>query len=126
VQFKPISCPKCGSLAIKKNGRTASQKQRYRCNYCFRQSLTDYSYQGCRPETRQLIVPMTLNGAGIRDISRVLRVSINTVLKAIQAQAEQVSEPEVPNRVTDLQVDEMWSFVGKKANQRWLWPLLYQ
>jgi insertion element IS1 protein InsB len=27
----------------------------------------------------------------------------------------------VINRVEDAEVDEMWSFVGKKAEQRWLW-----
>ena len=64
---------------------------------------------------------MTLNGSGIRDICRVLHVSINTVLKTIRQQAAQVNEPMVPARVTDLEIDEMWSFVGKKENQRWLW-----
>lgn len=64
---------------------------------------------------------MTLNGSGIRDICRVLKVSINTVLKTIRQQAAQMSEPIVPDRVTELEIDEMWSFVGKKENQRWLW-----
>lgn len=107
-------------LAIKKNGRSKQNKQRYRCKDCFRHFLIDYTYLACRPEVRQLIVPMTLNGSGIRDITRVLRVSINTVLKTIRQAAEQVAEPSPPGRITDLQVDEMWSFVGKKANQRWL------
>jgi insertion element IS1 protein InsB len=121
VQYKPISCPKCRSHSIKKNGTTAQGKQRYRCKWCFRQFITDYSYQGCRPEVRNMILPMTMNGSGIRDISRVLKISINTVLKTIRKQVEAVSEPVVPDRVTELQIDEMWSFVGKKANQRWLW-----
>ena len=64
---------------------------------------------------------MTMNGSGISDISRVLKVSINTVLKTIHQQAEKITEPVVPSRLTELQIDEMWSFVGKKANQRWLW-----
>ena len=121
MQFKPISCPKCGSLSIKKNGRSKQLKQRYRCKWCLHQFITDYSYQGWRPEVRRQIVPMTLNGSGIRDISRVLSVSINTVLKTIRQQADKTSEPLVPARVTELQVDEFWSFVGNKANQRWLW-----
>jgi insertion element IS1 protein InsB len=25
------------------------------------------------------------------------------------------------DKVEDAEVDEMWSFVGKKAQQRWLW-----
>jgi len=62
-----------------------------------------------------------MNGSGIRDICRVLRLSINTVLKTIRQQAAQAAEPIVPQRITDLEIDEMWSFVGKKENQRWLW-----
>lgn len=64
---------------------------------------------------------MTMNGSGIRDISRVLKVSINTVLKTITQQAAQIDEPVVPARVTELEIDEMWSFVGKKENPCWLW-----
>ena len=64
---------------------------------------------------------MTLNGSGVRDISRVLRVSINTVLKIIRQQAGQSSEPPVPKRLSEAEVDEMWSFIGKKKRQCWLW-----
>jgi IS1 family transposase len=64
---------------------------------------------------------MTLNGSGIRDIARVLGMSINTVLKVIRQQAEQTAEPNVPKRLADLEVDELWSFVGKKRHQAWLW-----
>lgn len=48
-------------------------------------------------------------------------MSINTVLKTIRQHAAGVGEPRLLSRITDLQLDEMWSFVGKKANQRWLW-----
>jgi insertion element IS1 protein InsB len=70
---------------------------------------------------RRLIVPMTLNGSGIRDIGRVLGVSINTVLKVIRAAAADTPEPYPPPRLADVEVDEMWSFVEKKSNQSWLW-----
>ena len=64
---------------------------------------------------------MTLNGSGVRDITRVLRVSINTVLKVIREQASVTPEPELPARLADVEVDEMWSFIEKKKNQSWLW-----
>ena len=63
---------------------------------------------------------MTIIGPGIRDISRVLKVSINTALETIREQASRVADPSPPSRITDLGPDGMWSFVGKKANQRWL------
>jgi insertion element IS1 protein InsB len=64
---------------------------------------------------------MTLNGSGIRDITRVLGVSINTVLKIIGLAAAEVLEPQPPVRLADVEIDEMWSFVEKKENHRWLW-----
>jgi IS1 family transposase len=64
---------------------------------------------------------MSLNGSGIRDISRVLRVSINTVLNIIRQQAARTPEPALPKRLPDAELDEMWSFIGKKRRQCWLW-----
>ena len=96
------TCPRCRSLSIIKNGISAQGKQRYRCRDSFRQFITDYTYQGCRPELRQMIVPMTMNGSGIGDICRVLRVSINTVLKTIHQKAALVPEPVAPERITEI------------------------
>jgi transposase len=68
-----------------------------------------------------LVLPMTMNGSGIRDISRVLQISANTVLRLIRKAAESTSEPVVPKRIADLELDEFWSFVQKKKWQRWTW-----
>jgi Insertion element protein. len=76
--------------------------------------LRTIQYQGCRLEIRRLIVPMTINGSGIRDITRVLGVSINTVLKTIRQAAAQITEPRVPARITDLQIDEMCRLLAKR------------
>ncbi len=116
-----ITCPSCASRHIRKNGISRNGKQRYRCQNCRRQFITSYTYHGCIPFVRSLIVPMTLNGSGIRDISRVLRVSINTVLKVIRQKAASTPEPALPKRLVDAEVDEMWSFIGKKRRQCWLW-----
>jgi insertion element IS1 protein InsB len=64
---------------------------------------------------------MTMNASGIRDISRVLRISPNTVLSLIKTAASVVAEPRVARKIDNLEIDEFWSFVGKKANQRWTW-----
>ena len=64
---------------------------------------------------------MTLNGSGVCDISRVLWVSINMVLKIIRQQDAMTPEPAPPKRLSDAEVDEMWSFIGKKRRQCWLW-----
>lgn len=119
--YEAIPCPDCSSLNIVKNGKTAQQKQRYLCKDCRRQFIRDYTYLGCIGAWRALIVPMTLNGSGIRDIERVLLVSRATVLKTLRAAAAQVTEPIVPKRVRSLELDECWSFVCSKKQQRWTW-----
>jgi insertion element IS1 protein InsB len=62
-----------------------------------------------------------MNGCGIRDIARVLRVSSNTVLRSLREAAHRVKPKKLPEHFTDLEVDEMWSFVGHKEHQAWLW-----
>jgi len=119
--YEEIACLKCSSTKIKKNGRTANCKQRYRCKNCGRQFITKYTYLGRVEYVRELIVPMTLNGCGVRDVSRVLFVSPNTVLKTLRAAAAAIPELPVPSRVRDLEIDEFWSFVGSKRRPRWTW-----
>src|SRR5436190_1009147 len=79
--YEAISCPGCSSVNIVKSGKTAQQKQRYLSKDCRRQFIRDYTYLGCIGAWRALIVLMTMNGSGIRDIGRVLLVSPCTVLK---------------------------------------------
>jgi IS1 family transposase/transposase-like protein len=116
-----INCWHCQSLNLVKNGKTANKKQKYRCKDCGKQFIFDYTYQGCRTEVRRLILKMTLNSSGIRDISRVLSVSTNTVLSQIRRRAASIPEPRVPTHAARVELDEFWSFVGKKKNQRWTW-----
>lgn len=62
---------------------------------------------------------MTLNSSGIRDISRVLRISTNTVRKVLLEAARRISLPRPPAKAKTVELDEFWSFVGSQANQRW-------
>ncbi len=130
VQASENTCPRCGGCHIKKNGTTLQGKQRYRCKICSKTfkicSKTflfalSYSYRAYIPLVRELIVPMALNGSGIRDTARVLSLSPTTVLGVLRKAAEQITEPHVPWRIKDLELDEQWSFVDEKKQQRWLW-----
>jgi len=60
---------------------------------------------------------LSLNGCGIRDITRVLGVSPNTVLKTLRRNAAKLKQPRLPRHLPEVEVDEMWSFVGKKEQQ---------
>jgi len=121
VCYEKITCPACSSFNLKKNGKTRNKKQKYYCHNCSRQFITRYTYQGCRPAISSLILKMTLNSSGIRDISRVLAISTNTILKTIRLAADKLPPLRPPNHAQTVELDEFWSFVGSKKNQRWTW-----
>jgi len=95
----------------------------------------DYSYNGLLPDVKGRIIDMALNGSGIRDTARVLRVSPNTVidelkkkescLEPVNRKLLEALDPDGVvvdiQRVEDAELDEMWSYVRHKGNQRWLW-----
>lgn len=123
VKTIEAACPRCGSRHSKKNGTTAQGKQRYRCKACGKQFLfcLDYTYRAYNPLYREMIVPMTLNGSGVRDTARVLHISPTTVLTVLRQAASAIPEPRVPPRILALEIDEQWSFVQNKKQQYWLW-----
>jgi IS1 family transposase/transposase-like protein len=123
VKTNEVTCPRCGTSHTKKNGTTPQGKQRYRCKKCGKQFLfcLNYTYHAWNPLYRKLIVPMTLNGSGVRDIARVLHISPTTVLAVLRQAAAQTPEPRVPPRILALEMDEQWSFVQSKKQQYWLW-----
>jgi IS1 family transposase/transposase-like protein len=138
MTFIAVRCLHCHSEQIVKRGKTRRGTQRYLCQNtaCTTGSfLLDYRNRGCLPEVKQTIIDMSLNASGIRDTARVLRIRTDTVLRALRkkeaalasvntALLRTVNPAEI---IVDIQqageaeVDEMWSFVGKKGNQRWLW-----
>jgi len=67
-------------------GKQTNGTPRYKCNTCGKTFQTQYTNNGATPQTKQMIVKMSLNGSGIRDISRVLDISQNTVISVLKKQ----------------------------------------
>ena len=82
-----VHCPECNSPNIVKHGKTAEGKQRYKCRKgdCTRHSFVlEYSYRVYLPAVKQQICDMAMNGSGIRDTARVLKISPTTVIEALK------------------------------------------
>jgi len=82
-----VQCPACESNKISKYGQTSDGKQRYRCenNSCSRNTfILNYQQKARIIGIKAIIIDMTLNGSGIRDIARVLKISTTTVIKEIK------------------------------------------
>lgn len=94
-----------------------------------------YRYKAYELGVKAHIVDMAVNGSGIRDTARVLKISQNTVTATLKKASsvltvnpnfrvdDSQNTPKVRlERVCDeAELDEQWSYVGKKSNQRWLW-----
>lgn len=82
-----LHCPYCQGTDIIRNGKTRQGKQRFLCREepCDgRTFILDYSYAGQSKEVKKQIIDMAVNGSGVRDTARVLKISTNTVLKELK------------------------------------------
>jgi insertion element IS1 protein InsB len=138
MTFIAVQCPHCHSEQTIKRGKTHRGTQRYVCQNTAGATgsfLLVYRNRGCLPEVKQTIIDMSLNASGMRDTARVLRISTDTVLSELKKKEpvlESVNTAVLrtlnPDDIAvdieqagEAEMDEMWSFVGKKGNQRWLW-----
>jgi insertion element IS1 protein InsB len=83
----PVQCPYCQSTEVIKAGKQTNGTQRYQCQneQCVRRIfLLQYQDRGRAPEVRRQVVDMALNGSGIRDTARVLRISPTTVIAVLK------------------------------------------
>jgi hypothetical protein len=74
---------------------------------------------------------MVTNGNGVRDTSRILKVSQSTVIRTIKKTLAEINpyllDLAEQNRLEQLDVhisyavemDEFWSFVGSRKHRRW-------
>lgn len=85
--LEPVRYPKCESTNVVKHGQSPEGKQRYRCRNSDCKCcpfIRTYSYRGYLPEVKQQIADMAVNGSGIRDAARVLKISPTTVIEELK------------------------------------------
>ena len=88
--LEAVACKHCGQTQeVKPHRRTGygitpTGTQRYRCYDCGRTFVKTYSRKACDPSVQKQIIPMVLNGAGVRDTARVLGINRNTVSATIK------------------------------------------
>ena len=50
--------------------------------------ILNYTYQGYLPEVKEKITDMAMNGSGIRDTARVLKISPSTVINELKKKSQ--------------------------------------
>ena len=114
-----IYCPRCAGAKIVKNGIKSNNKQNYLCKSCNRQFVGDHNltYQRCHSQIDNKIKLMLVRGNGIRDISIIENISIGKIL-SVSSKENKMIEPK-EKCYDKIEVDEIWSFIGKKKNKYW-------
>ena len=80
-----VSCRYCGKPeAVRRKGLSTHGHQRYRCENCKRTFQLDYNRRAYEPGIKEQVIDMALNGSGIRDTARVLRINMNTVMSTLK------------------------------------------
>ena len=115
-----LKCPHCHSDIIIRNGKKRNGPQNYLCKICKKQFISDHerTYQGSIPRISTEIKNLFVRGNGVRDISATLKVSISKVLNTLTSSHYEIN----PKRkhYDALEVDELWTYVGRKTNKKWL------
>lgn len=115
-----INRPACLGDSIKKNGKKNYGKQNYQCKDCKRQFIGGYAltYNGCHSQKDSKIRNLMVRGSGIKDIAYIEKVSQGKVLATLEKCNYQIIPKQ--SHYDRLEVDELWTFVGKKSNRQWL------
>lgn len=128
-----ISCPHCYSNTVRKNGSIHSGKQKYECLCCRKQFIEDPQNKIIPDDTKERIRRSLLERVSLEGICRIFDVSMPWLLgfmeKTFQSLPEDLNATVIAENdefeVAVLEGDEMWSFVGNKGNDQWLWLVMH-
>ncbi len=116
-----MNCPNCNSLP-KKHGKDRNGNQRFRCLACGK----TYTEPKDKPlgvmrlseEKALMCLNLLVEGMSIRSVERVTNVHRDTIislLKTVGKKCLAIQETLIKNvKVTDVQADEIWAFIGMK------------
>jgi IS1 family transposase/transposase-like protein len=116
-----VNCPHCQSSKVVKNGKKKNGTQNLLCHCCRKQFQAAYQYKGANPATKRLILRLLERNNGIRDIEELLQVSRKCILDNLCRQGNQLRISPAQRYYRSVQIDGVWSFVGKRREGKyWL------
>jgi transposase-like protein len=112
------TCPHCHSHERQvRAGKNRSGSQRWKCQRCGRKYTPEPNEHGY-PETLRLqAVRLYADGTNYRRIARQLKVDHKSVIHWVNAYTEQLEAAPLPERVRDAELDEVFTFVGRKKKR---------
>ena len=114
-----MECPDCHRYC-QRAGRQRNGIQRYRCGSCRKYRQEKYTYRTCQAGTNEAIRALVCESVGIRGIGRVLGIAAGTVLARIGRMAQAIERPPIMPEQDWIEVDELWTYIDRKANEHWV------
>jgi transposase-like protein/IS1 family transposase len=121
-----VNCPNCDSDHVKKCGKGRKGQQRFQCLECGKKFAESGPIGHCRIALKDAAnaLRMLLEGMSIRATSRLTGIDKDTIQRLMEQagrQAFQFLANTMQNvMATEIQVDEVWSFVGCKEKTAFL------
>lgn len=120
-------CPRCGSDNLVKNGHNKVNSQQAHCKDCGAYFVLEPKAPP-HQDTKDMILKAALERCSLRGLERIFAVARQTVATWVVEVVQKLPpfrESLHPARPDDvLELDEVWSFVGEKAEQCWLWTVM--
>ena len=117
-----MNCRYCGSENTHKSGIIRG-KQRYKCKDCRKNFLeTDGRSKQTTIAKRALAVMLyTFSKASYNFLAKkIFHCSPTTVMNWIKKAGAEAKMPEITEDIKEIEIDEMWHFIGSKKNKKWI------
>ncbi|MCA6440923.1 MAG: IS1 family transposase [Sediminibacterium sp.] len=114
-----MQCQFCNGLCIKA-GKQKDGTQKLYCKACKKYQQKVYQYQACKESIVKLIPSLMCESVSIRGIARILKIATSTVQRKIILIASKIKKPPIPMNIEVVEMDELRTYIGNKANQYWV------
>lgn len=108
----------CNNFLIK-YGKSAANKVRFKCKFCNKTQVENYTYKAYLPNLNNNIIQFTKEGLGIRSTARILKISSTTLLRRIIAIAKKIPNQPI-YKYKSYEVDEIRTFLRNKEKPIWI------
>ena len=113
-------CPRCHSIRVVKSGHHHG-KRRWLCRRCRYQFTRVDPPAEADDQTKRAAVTLYGHGLSLRCVGRLLATSAHSVIRWVTEYVETCCFKPVPEGAVVIEVDEMWHYLGAKANKLWIW-----
>src|SRR5688572_23577431 len=114
-----MDCKYCKNRCVKA-GFQKSGTQKYYCNVCNKYQQQHYRSNAYLPNTNNRIERLVVEGVSLRGMERILGISLKTILKRIRKIARLIKRPFVALKKQVYEMDEMWTYIGRKSPEVWV------